>query len=194
MIFIYFKTMKNSFVFLALVNFSGLASAATTMISANVYQVDAGVTFNISNSGASDYLFSWADGGTNFTNIADATFILTAGETYNFLRTTSAHPFVITDDTLPVSGSDGSFSRTTTDGAVIDNSTLAPIADFTADPAPTTDQIVWATGAGNYFYTCRVTGHTGMTGSIQVIPEPSSTLLSCVGIFSALLLRRSRRS
>ncbi len=64
------------------------------------------------------------------------------------------------------------FERTTFDGAVIDAATLQPIADFTADPAPTDDFIEWTPGVGdvgNYFYTCRITGHRGMTGAIRVV-------------------------
>jgi hypothetical protein len=79
---------------------------------------------------------------------------------------------VITDTTLPVSGTDGSYQRDTFSGAVIDAATLAPIADFTADPAPTTDFIEWSlTSAdiGDYFYTCRITGHFGMAGRIEVV-------------------------
>ena len=90
-------------------------------------------------------------------------------------RVTSLHPLVITDGSLPTSGTDGSYQRTTTDGAVIDAATLTPIADFTADPAPTTDFISWTPDVGqigNYFYTCRVTGHVGMTGGIRIVPGP----------------------
>jgi len=189
--------MKNLLPFLASVSFASLAPAATTMVNANVYAVDQGVTFNISNSGASSYLFSWTDASGTVTNVSDVTLMLTVGETYNFQRTTGSHPFVITDDTLPVSGSDGSYARTTFSGAVIDAATLNPLADFTADPSPTADQISWATGAGDagsYFYTCRVDGHSGMTGSILIVPEPSSSLLSLAGVLSILWVRRPRRA
>ena len=52
---------------------------------------------------------------------------------------------------------------------------MTPLADFTADPAPTSDQIVWVpteADLGDYFYTCRVTGHAGMTGAIRVVAAP----------------------
>ena len=88
------------------------------------------------------------------------------------MRTTSFHPFVICNDTLPITGTDGSYSRTTSDGAVIDAATLTPIADFTADPAPAADFIEWtpeAVDVGTYYFTCRVTGHLGMAGRIEVV-------------------------
>ncbi|MEO0513878.1 MAG: hypothetical protein AAF086_01110 [Planctomycetota bacterium] len=158
--------------------------AATTVISPNVYRIDAGVTLNLGNQGASNYLFNWTDSSGTFTNISDPTLELVAGQTYTFQRISGSHPFVITDDTLPVTGSDGSFSRATSSGTVIDAATLTPIADFTANPAPTTDQIIWTptlSDLGDYFYTCRVTGHVGMTGAIRVIPEPASGMLILVG-------------
>ena len=37
------------------------ASALTVSESANVYSVNEGVSFDIGNSGASDFLFSWSD-------------------------------------------------------------------------------------------------------------------------------------
>ncbi|MFG0274139.1 MAG: hypothetical protein ACF8QF_03690 [Phycisphaerales bacterium] len=147
---------------------SAAALAGTTQEAPSVYRVDAGVAFAISNAGASNYLFSWTDETGTFTNIADPTLILIEGETYTFQRTTGSHPLVITNDQLPVSGSDGAYNRTTSDGALIDSLTLTPIADFTADPGPTSDLISWAVALGDYYYTCRVTGHIGMTGAIRV--------------------------
>ncbi|PHQ78920.1 MAG: hypothetical protein COB69_09015 [Phycisphaera sp.] len=151
---------------------AGTASAETTQLGPDTYKVDAGVAFTMSNDGASSYLFSWTDSSGTFTDILDPTFILSSGETYTFTRTTSAHPFVICNDTLPIAGTDGSFTRTTSDGAVIDAATLTPIADFTADPAPTKDLISWTlsdTDIAIYYYTCRVTGHADMTGKIEVV-------------------------
>jgi hypothetical protein len=77
---------------------------------------------------------------------------------------------VITDGSLPVSGTDGAFLRLTTDRSVLDAAILQPAADYTADPAPTTDAIVWTpVGAGAvYYYTCDVPAHTSMTGGIVV--------------------------
>jgi hypothetical protein len=146
--------------------------AQTTEVSPSVFRVESGVMFELNNAGASDFLFNWTDSSGTVVDEADPTLILTAGETYIFRRLSGSHPFVITDDTLPVSGTDGSYSRTTFDGAVIDGATLDPIPDFTADPGPTTDLIMWTPSPGDigeYFYTCRVTGHPGMTGRIEIV-------------------------
>ena len=156
---------------------TGAAMAATTQLGPSIYRVDAGVDFELSNSGANSYLFSWSDSSGTFTDIEDPTLLLTVGQTYTFTRVTSAHPFVICDDTLPVTGTDGAYQRTTTDGAVIDAATLDPIDDFTADPAPTSDFITWTPAAGDegdYFYTCRVTSHVGMAGAIEIEPGPAT--------------------
>ncbi len=150
---------------------AGAATAQTTQPEPSVYRVPGGVEFSLDNAGASDYLFNWSDAGGDFIDVVDPTLILIAGETYLFRRITGSHPFVITDDTLEITGSDGTFRRVTSDGDVIDAATLKPIDVFTADPAPTDDFIEWtpsADDAGQYYYTCRVTGHRGMTGSIIV--------------------------
>ncbi|MFI4872098.1 MAG: hypothetical protein ACIARQ_09820, partial [Phycisphaerales bacterium JB061] len=163
---------------------AGTAAADTTQIAPNIYKVDAGVDFTMSNNGISGFVFSWTDSSGTFTNIEDPTLILSSGETYTFMRTTSFHPFVICDDTLPITGTDGSFSRTTSDGAVIDAATLAPIADFTADPAPTSDMISWTladTDIDIYYYTCRVTGHLDMAGKIEVVAADEPCLADVNG-------------
>lgn len=150
---------------------SSACFAQTTEISPSVFRVESGVAFQMSNLGSGDYVFSWTDSSGTFGGL-DPTLILTSGESYTFTRTSGSHPFVITDDTLPVSGADGAYDRTTFDGAVIDAATLAPIADFTADPAPTADFIQWdlmSGDEGDYYYTCRVTGHPSMTGRIEVV-------------------------
>ena len=55
------------------------------------------------------------------------------------------------------------------DRAELDAAILRPVADFTADPAPTTDAIVWTpTDPGDYAYTCDVPAHVVMTGRIVV--------------------------
>ena len=147
------------------------ALAQTTQPEPHVYRVPGGVEFTINNNAASDFLFNWADSGGAFVDVPDPTFVLTAGQTYRFRRLTASHPFVICDDKLPISGSDGMFERTTTDGAVIDAATLKPIDAFTADPAPTDDFVEWtptADDAGLYFYTCRIAFHTGIAGAIRV--------------------------
>ncbi len=151
-----------------------LASAGiadTTQTGPSVYEIDEGVAFTMGNFASSDYLLNWSDGSGTFSDIVDPTLVLTAGETYTFENLTGVHPFVITDDTLEVDGSDGSFSRLTTDSAVINAATLGPIADFTSDPGGG-DLITWTPSnedAGDYYYTCRITGHLGMTGKIVIV-------------------------
>lgn len=147
-----------------------LALAGTQLLAPNIYGVRKGVDFTMANQGAQNFLFNWSDSGGTFASVPDPTLVLIAGETYTFMRTTANHPFRITDDTLPVTGTDGSYARTTNDGTVIDAATLTPIEDFTADPAPTTDKITWTPTVGDYFYTCRVLNHTVMTGRIEVLP------------------------
>ena len=163
--------MKPMLVALALICCATPALAETSQLEGSVYRVSEGVTFTLSNSGSSSYLVSWADTGGSFPNVADPTLLLAVGQTYTFRQTTSGHPLVITDDSLPTSGTDGSYVRTTTSSAVINAAVLSPAAAFTADPAPTTDAIVWTPGndqIGNFFYTCAIAFHTGMTGRIQV--------------------------
>ncbi len=154
---------------------STLAHADTTQTGPDSYTIDAGVTLNIQSIGSSSFIVSWEDGSGTFSAF-DPTITLSAGETYVFDNQTFSHPFRITNDTLPVSGTDGSFTRTTSDITVINNASLQPIADFTSDPQPQDDPITWTPGnddAGVYYYTCLVLSHAGMTGKI-VIEAPAS--------------------
>lgn len=178
-----------------------MSHAVTTLVSPSRYTVTEGVAFTLGNSGASDFLFNWTDpgaGGASFSGIADPTLVLTLGQTYTFQRTTTAHPFVIMDNTAAgfISGEDGTFARTSTSTLDISGATLTPVDDFTANPA--TDDgpgniISWTpTEVGDYWYTCTVTNHTGMTGKITVIPEPS-TIALLAGGFAFAALRRRRR-
>ena len=174
--------MKTITTALALTLTAG-AAAQTTQIGPSRFSVETGVAFELGNQGASNYLFTWTDSSGTFAALIDPTLELVAGETYTFQRVSGSHPFAICDDTLPVTGSDGAYGRTTADITVINGATLQPIADFTADPAPTTDLITWtptAADVGVYYYTCTVTGHVGMTGRIEVIeatvePCPADT-------------------
>ena len=171
------SALKLSLVVLIAAAFTGAASAETTQVTANEYRVGAGVDFTIGALGSSSYTFNWSDSSGSYSNVVDPTLVLVAGQTYTFRLITTSHPFVVTDSSLPVSGSAGSYSRTTTSGTVIDRATLDPLADFTANPAPTNDVISWtltASDEGDYFYTCRVTSHSGMTGAIQVINQTVS--------------------
>lgn len=170
-------TMKRTITQLTvLAILAGSACADTTQTGPSRYAIDAGVTISISNFAASDFLLNWSDDSGTFSAVADPTLVLTAGETYVFLNTTSVHPFVITDDSLPIDGTDGAFFRTTTSGTVIDNATLQPIADFTSNPGAS-DPIAWTPtndDVGVYYYTCRVTGHLDMTGQIEIVPAAAA--------------------
>ena len=152
---------------------AGTAVADTTQTGPSTYEIDRGVDFSIVSTGASDFLLNWADDTGSFVDVPDPTLTLSAGETYTFDLDVAFHIFVITDDTLPVSGTDGDYNRDTFDGAVIDAATLEPIADFTADPEPAVDAISWTptdADAGEYWYTCRVVSHTTMTGKLIIVP------------------------
>ena len=171
------------------------AQAVTTLVSPKVYSVTEGVTFSLANNLASDFLFSWVDpSGTpanSFANIADPTLRLTIGQTYTFQRTSTSHPFVIMNNTISsfISGTDGSFSRTTSDFTTITNATI-----FTANPGTPGPAVNWTpTIAGDYFYTCSVGSHGFMTGKIVAvaIPEPSALSLLLLSL-GALSLRRRR--
>lgn len=172
------------------------ASALTVSESANVYSVNEGVSFNIDNV-ASDFRFSWDDpqpSANSFSDLADPTLFLTIGKTYTFKRTTASHPFIIMDNSAAnfISGTDGSYSRTTSDSTLISAATLTPIVNFTADPGPTTDFISWTPDAeGDFWYTCSVSSHRGMTGLISVVPESSSfALIASTTVFALACLRR----
>lgn len=160
----------------------GTASSQTTEINPDRFRVESGVAFELLTFGASHYLFEWTDSSGTFSNLDDPTLEIVVGETYTFQRFDGSHPFAICDDTLPVSGTDGAYNRTTFNSSVINAATLQPIADFTADPGPTTDLITWtptSDDVGVYYYTCTITGHPGMTGRIEVI-EPAADCLADV--------------
>jgi plastocyanin len=181
------------FVVLLLTTLTFSAQAVTTLVSPSIYSVTERVTFSLANNGASDFLFSWTDPSgspaNSFTNIADPTLKLSIGQTYTFQRTSTSHPFVIMNNTISsfISGTDGSFSRTTSDFNTITSATI-----FTANPGTPGAAANWTpTIAGDYFYTCSVGSHGGMTGKISVIPEPSSLSLLLLSL-GALSIRRRR--
>ncbi|MGC6455848.1 MAG: PEP-CTERM sorting domain-containing protein [Coraliomargaritaceae bacterium] len=192
--------MKTKLTSLTALFFSySLLSAVTTNPSSSVYSVTEGVNFIIGNTGAIDFTISWEDSNGFFGDPSDPTLILTAGQTYTFQRSTSAHPFIITDDTLPVSGTDGSYARTAYDSTTLNNALLGGPSDldtFVADPGPnTSDLISWTPTTSdigdNFYYTCYVTGHPDMTGRISVVPEPATVSLwiSGAALLFAIYLR-----
>jgi len=173
------------------ISISPLSYAATTVLPNSTFAVDEGVAFTLGNDGASDYLFSWTDSsGTQFER-DDPTLILTAGQTYTFQRTSPLHPFAILDN-LAVTEVVGSLVRTSSD-AEITAAILSPGGnDLIANPSgPAISWTPTSADVGDYFYTCLVTSHTSMTGRIQVVPEPSSSLLVLVG-GAIITLRRKR--
>lgn len=179
--------MKTLLSILALLVLAVPVRAVTTQLAPNAYQITESVDFAIDNAGASDYLFTWTDSNGTFTDVVDPTLVLVLGQSYSFARVSTSHPFVITDTSMPVLGTDGSFFRDTFDGGVIDAATLEPIADFTADPAPTSDAINWTPGTiGDFYYTCRVISHPNMTGAIRVTANPVSGATSSFGAVKAL--------
>lgn len=173
------------------------AHAVTTLVSPSRYSATEGVAFTLGNNGASDFLFNWTDPSgippLSFSNIADPTLILTLGQTYTFQRITNAHPFVIMNNSAAIfmSGTDGNYSRTTTSSTDINNATLTPVANFTANPGTPGNTISWTPSqAGDFWYTCTVTSHPGMAGKITVIPEPSAFGLIAGGFAFAAFRRR----
>ena len=185
-------SIASSFLLLAT-----MSHAVTTLVSTSKYSVTEGVAFTLGNNGASDFLFNWTDPSgappLSSSNIADPTLILTLGQTYTFQRTTAAHPFVIMNNTAAVfmSGTDGIYSRTTTDSTAINNATLTPIANFTANPGSPGNTISWTPSqVGDFWYTCTVTSHPGMAGKFTVIPEPTTFGLIGGGFAFAVLRRR----
>ena len=176
------------FAVLLLTTLTFSAHAVTTLVSPSIYSVTEGVTFSLATNGASHFLFSWTDPSgspaKSFADIVDPTLRLSIGQAYTFQRTSTSHPFVIMNNTISsfISGTDGSFSRTTSDFNTITNATI-----FTANPGTPGPAVDWTpTTGGDYFYTCSVGSHGGMTGKISVIPEPSSLslLLLSLGAFS----------
>ena len=150
--------------------------ADTIVLAPHRFEITDDTTFNVANQSSDSYLFSWSDGSGVFANVAGPTLVLRAGRTYTFRRVTAKHPLVITDSSLPLVGSDGAWVRTTADRAELDAAILQPVADFTADPAPTTDAIVWTpASAGDYAYTCDVPAHVVMTGRLIVTADGVAT-------------------
>lgn len=165
---------------------TSLSQAATMLISPSRYGITEGVDFTLGNSVSAAFLLNWADPDrTTWTNLADPTLVLTLGQTYTFQRISSAHPFVIMNNSAAafMSGTDGAFSRTTTDPAVIAAAVLSPAVDYTANPGTPGNKISWTPDTlGTFWYTCQVASHTAMAGKISVVPEPSILGLVALGL------------
>jgi hypothetical protein len=166
--------------------------AVTLNTAPSLYSVSEGVSFTIGNNGASDFLFNWTDPSGNppasFSNIADPTLVLTLGQTYTFQRTSSAHPFAIMDNSAAafMSGTDGNYTRTTSDSSVISAATF-----LTASPGTPGAAMTWNPNQlGDFWYTCTVTGHPGMAGKFSVVPEPSTYALFGLGFLCVVYSSR----
>lgn len=138
--------------------FAILSSASYSI--ADELAFDSDTEFLIANSGASSYIFDWVDnGGSTFV---DPIITITAGNAYTFTRTTGGHPFLICDLSLPVSESAPCvYIRDTSDSSVINAATLFGPGDFTWTPTEAE--------VGEYWYTCAIAGHVGMTGKLVVV-------------------------
>ena len=163
------------------------AYGSTTLVN-GVYQVNENASFQINNSGASHFVFTW---GSTFSGLNDPTLELYVGKNYSFNRISSSHPFAITKG-LPVTGALGSLSTTSSSpGSFVYQPENA--GAFISSPDGL-DPISWTpTGAdiGIYHYACTVSGHVGMVGQIAVVPEPSTLGLIVVGLSVLGLRRRS---
>ncbi len=184
-----FPRLIPASVILLLTTLTFSAQAVTTLVSPSIYSVTERVTFSLATNGASDFLFSWTDSSGTFLGVPDPTLRLTIGQTYTFQRTSTSHPFVVLNNTIAssIGGTDGSFFRKSSDFSTYSSATI-----FTAASGTPGIAVNWApTIAGDYFYTCSVGFHDGMTGKIVAVavPEPSSFSLLLLSL-GALSLRR----
>ena len=165
------------------------AYGSTTLVD-GVYRVNENASFQINNSGASHFVFTWGSNST-FSGLNDPTLELYVGKSYIFNRITSSHPFAITKG-LPVTGTLGSLSTTSpSPGDFVYRPETA--GTFISNPGGS-DPVSWTpTGAeiGIYHYVCTVSGHVSMVGQIAVVPEPSTLGLIVVGLSVLGLRRRS---
>lgn len=177
---------------------SSLSQATTTLVSTSKYSVTEGVAFSIGSSGVSNFLFSWTDPTglppLTSTGVVDPTLVLTIGQSYTFTRTSSSHPFAIMSNSAAsfIFGTDGVYQRSSFAQSDIDTAILSPAVNFIANPAISTNNLItWVPDqVGDFWYTCTVPSHPGMTGKITVVPEPSALCIGAVGVAFATLRRR----
>lgn len=174
-----------------------VASPAVTVVQpGNTFTIDQGVEFTITNDGGVAFLFSWTDGGIPHA-ASNPILLLDRGQTFTFVRATPGHPLTLTDDTLPVTESGGAYERATTDVLTLLGA-IVPISDPSLSGSNPTDTTTAAlvldttalSPGQEFYYTSAVLAETKMTGAITIVPEPSSGLLTVVGL---LVLGRRRR-
>ena len=131
------------------------------------FRLSTGTTINVANSGASHYLLDLSSHGGSSAE-PDPTLVLTAGETYSFLRTSSGHSIALVDGSIPTGeNGDGTLYR-----AIFDSS--LDTYDVTENiVGNSTSSVMWTPQeAGTYYYTCDVTGHAQMFGKLIVLSTP----------------------
>lgn len=128
------------------INVHQSASALSILIAQGNIGANADVTFNVTNAGASDYIFN----GGSFNNTNDPTLTLKKGITYVFNMNAPGHPFLI--KTVQTAGVSNSYNNgVTNNGASLEAITFTVPLD-----APNT-----------LYYICEF--HSSMVGTINVI-------------------------
>lgn len=111
----------------------------------NIGANDGSVIYNVTNSGASDYVFN----GGGLTDASDPALTLKRGSTYTFIVNASGHPFLI--KTAQNTGS----SNTYNDGVTNNGASIGTITFTVPANAPNT-----------LYYICEF--HAAMTGAITI--------------------------
>ena len=139
-----------------------------TPLVGNSFRVTESAVFDV-DAGAGTYLVDMSSQGGS-TQEADPTLILTAGQTYDFVRTDIGHDIVIMNADIPTAENpDGTLYRTVTD------STLNDFALSENIIGNSSASVRWTpTDAGVYYYTCYFPSHQQMFGKLIVVPARSN--------------------
>ena len=143
------------------------------------FRLSSGDSIQVANSGASHYLLDMSSYGGSSVE-PDPTLVLTAGETYSFLRTSSGHSIALVDGSIPTGENfDGTLYRAVFDSSLDTYDVVEHIV------GNSTSSVMWTPQeAGTFYYTCDVAGHAQMFGKIIVLSTPT---LDEVHFDSALL-------